>query len=165
MTISSTTLVNSLFVSGANANLVFTKYVDTSVPTVNIFVSNSSDTFGITLFPTGSINGLSFTVGNTTITPSTPLTLPPKTGSNINFANIIVQLDTTNYNTLPVSIQTYDIKFNLVAVTSSLITVTPAVGSTSTTGITYTGGGRTAPTMPNRSPGVPDDVPRQDTFA
>jgi len=141
MTISSTTLLNSFFVSGANANRVFTKYVDTSIPTVNIFVSNSSDAFGIRLFPTGSIQELSFTVGNTTITPSAPLTLPPKTGSNINSANIIVQLNTTNYNTLPVSIQTYDIKFNLVAVTSSLVTVTPAVGSVSVAGGGGGGGG------------------------
>lgn len=164
MTISSTTLVSSLFVSGANANLVFTKYVDTSVPTTKIYVSNSSAAFGIQLYPTGSINGMFFTVNDTTITPSAPLILPPNTGSNINYATIIVRLDSTTYNTLPVSIKTYDIKFNLAAVTSSLITVTPAVGSTSTTGITYTGGGSTAPTMPDRSPGVPDDVPRQDTF-
>lgn len=151
MTISSTTLLNSFFVSGANANLVFTKYIDTSVPTTKIYVSNSSAAFGIQLYPTGSIDGISFTVNDTTITELAPLTLPPNTGSNINYATITAQINSTLYNTLPVSIKTYDVKFNLVAITSSLVTVTPVVGTTSGN-TTVTQGGSTTPIAIDRNP-------------
>lgn len=153
-------------VDGANpADISYVKYTNTTLEKVPLIISNSSTVFGIQFYPTGSIEGIRFLKEDDTVVDKNfPITLQKLSGSNVSSIKLLVSIDSSTFDALPISSKTYDIKFNLVAVTSSLITVIPTGSTTGTTSTGVTQGGSTAPTAPDRTPGVPDDVERQDTF-
>ena len=142
--ISQQELINNFKVSGSYVTLNYEKYKTTELPTVKLFISNSSNTVSLQFFPTGSPDTkLSFTrTDGVAIDKNYPITLPPNTGSNINFIELFVNVDSTNFDQLSTSdSQQFNIKFNVVAVTSSLVTVNqpPQFGPLSLT--PFIGGG------------------------
>jgi hypothetical protein len=122
--ISQTELVNNFKVSGSNITLTYERYNTPQIAPIKLFISNSSDTFAIQFFPTTSLDSpLSFTtVTGAQINKNYPITLAPNTGSNINFIELLANIDSTNFDEIPTNTsQELDITFNLVAVTSSLV--------------------------------------------
>lgn len=113
--ITPTQLRNSFHISGSNTTLVYEKYKTTELPDIKLFVSNSSTIFDIQLFPTGNIEGTQFISDNKSITPTSPLKLLRRSNDNINFAEILVKVDTSNLDATPVASRDIDIKFNMVA--------------------------------------------------
>ena len=140
-------LINNFKVSGSYITLDYEKFKTKKLPQVKLFISNSSDTFGIQFYPTGSTKLLFKKSDGVEVNKNYPVTLLAKTGSNINFVELLVDVDTTGFNNLDTdtSLQ-LDIKFNTVAVVSSSFTIEeesqfrPLLGTTSTGGATPTGG-------------------------
>lgn len=130
MTITPDEVVNAFSVSGSSRELTYTKYITNTIPDIVLTVSNSSDTFGIELYPTSS-NGIRFfSEANIPINRFYPLRIPPKVSSSFtNEINVLARINTETFNTLPITDtrRDFNIKFDLVAVTSSTDAVAPNV--------------------------------------
>lgn len=126
MTILPLIVQNNFKVSGSYEPLTYQKYVNTSLPPVKLFISNSSNTFGIRFFPTGSAlyPNTQLTLrkaDGTPINKNYPVTLPPNTGSNVNFIELFVNLNTSEFDNLSQGPLTFPLTFNIVAITSSIV--------------------------------------------
>lgn len=158
MSITPTQVKEAFRIEGANPeDISYVKYSNTTLEKVPLIISNSSTVFGIQFYPTGSNEGIRFLKeDNTLVDKNSPITLQKLSGSNVSNIKLLVSIDSSTFDTLPISSKTYDIKFNLVAVTSSLITVIPTGSTTPPTSTGVTQGGSTAPTTPDRNP-APDE--------
>jgi hypothetical protein len=143
-------LMNNFKVSGSYVTLEYEKYKTKTLPAVKLFISNSSDVFGIQFYPTGS-NQLLFTKSDgVTINQSYPVILAANTGSNISSIELLVNVDSSGFNARDTntSLQ-FDIKFNVVAIVSSSSSFTvqqesqfrPLIGTSQGGGGTSQGGG------------------------
>ncbi len=147
-------LTSNFKVSGSYVTLKYEKFKTTELPEVKLFISNSSDTFGIQFYPTSSARLLFTKTDGSEVNQTYPIILPPNTGSNVNFVELTVNVNTSGFDELSNNTtQQFDIRFNAVAVTSSLITLEQAsqfrpttTGQTNTGGTTSSGGDNTGGT-------------------
>lgn len=146
MSITPSQVIDAFSVEGSNVELSYTKYLTNTLPSVPLIISNSSALFGIQFYPTSSAGIRFVTENNIFIDENSPLTLPPKSGSNINGIKLFAVVDTTNFNTTQLSTIDYVTNFSLVAVTSSMFALPTLAGSPVVTIPTYTGGGGVNPT-------------------
>lgn len=136
-------------IQGANPeDISYVRYSNTTLQKVPLIISNSSTVFGIQFYPTGSNEGILFLKeDNTLVDKNSPITLQNLSGSNVSSIKLLVSIDSSTFDALPISSRTYDVSFNLVAITSSIQTDTDnGSGDTSgdgSTGNRNTGGGRT----------------------
>jgi hypothetical protein len=120
MSITPSQVLSAFQVTGSNPNdLDYTRFLTTELAQLPLIVSNSSTTFGIRFFPTGSA-GLSFTTETgQTVDSISQVTLPVVSGSNVTGIKLLMSIDTANFNDTLLTSQSYDIGFSVVAITAS----------------------------------------------
>jgi hypothetical protein len=121
MSITPSQVLSAFQVTGSNPNdLDYTRFLTTELAQLPLIVSNSSTTFGIRFFPTGSAGLLFTTETGQTVDSISQVTLPVVSGSNVTGIKLLMSIDTTNFNDILLTSQSYDIGFNLVAITASV---------------------------------------------
>lgn len=123
---SQSAVANNLIVSGAYQRFEFEKYTTTDIPPFKLIVSNSSETFGIQFFYTGSSSDkIIITSASSSVNRLNPITLPPKSGSNISSVELTGDVNITGLNDEPLEISQVGnqlvegIHFNAVAVVTN----------------------------------------------
>jgi len=102
---SQSAVVNNLIVSGAYQTLQFEKYTTTDISPFKLIVSNSSETFGIQFFYTGSASDkIIITSASSSVTQANPIILLPKSGSNVSSVELIADVNITGLNDEPLEI-------------------------------------------------------------
>lgn len=95
-------VVNNLIVSGAYQRFEYQKYTTTDIQPVKLIVSNSSDTIAIQFYYTGSATDKAIiTSGSTLINSTNPITLLPRSGSNISAVELLMDVDTIGLDNEP----------------------------------------------------------------
>lgn len=100
-------------------DITYTRFTDTAVAPIPLIVSNSSTVFGIRFFPTASAGILFKTEDDTLVDKNAQITLPRVSGSNITGIKLFAVVNTDGFNDGLLTTKTYDIGFNMVAITSS----------------------------------------------
>jgi len=123
---SQSAVVNNLIVSGAYQTLQFEKYTTTDISPFKLIVSNSSETFGIQFFYTGSASDkIIITSASSSVTQANPIILLPKSGSNVSSVELIADVNITGLNDEPLEISqagnqlVEGIYFNAVAIVTN----------------------------------------------
>jgi len=119
---SQSVVVDNLIVSGAYQQIEFEKYTTTDIQPFKLFVTNSSDSFAIRFYYTGSASDKAIiTSGSTLLNRVNAITLPPRSGSNVNSVELLMDIDITGLNEQPLESLTEEnqlveeIHFNAVA--------------------------------------------------
>lgn len=113
MTISTQQALQSLYVSGANSTINYTKFISSGVPDVVFYVSSSAENFYLDIVPTSSAEKIVFYRNNDAqITEQNKLRLSP----NSFLVPIIAKIDASNFNNVTDQRKSYDILINLTAV-------------------------------------------------
>lgn len=100
-------------------DITYTRFTDTAVAPIPLIVSNSSTVFGIRFFPTASAGILFKTEDDTLVDKNAQITLPRVSGSNITGIKLFAVINTDGFDDGLLTSKTYDIGFNMVAITSS----------------------------------------------
>lgn len=140
-------------VSGLDVELTYEKYKTSTLTPVRLFVTNSSEQFDIQFYPTAS-SAVSFTTTSSlVINQQSPYFLSRSVSSNLSTAEILVNINTSNYNNLSNNTErSFDIKFNIVGVTESI--------TARVTNLNSTGGGEASQTQ-GSGPGSTDGDDRE----
>lgn len=100
-------------------DITYTRFTDTALAPIPLIVSNSSTAFGIRFFPTASAGIVFKTEDDIIVDNNAQITLPRLSGSNVNGIKLFAVINTDGFNDGLLTSKTYDIGFNMVAITSS----------------------------------------------
>lgn len=121
MSITPEQVINAFQVIGANPDdITYTRFTTSPLAPIPLIVSNSSTAFEIRFFPTASTGVFFKTEDDILVDVNAQVTLPRLSESNINSIKLFAVIDTDGLDDGLLTTKTYDIGFNMVAITSSI---------------------------------------------